>query len=227
LNQEDILMTFSVSRYLQPFATAAVLLALGTTAKATVFTFASDPFAGTNALTTPGRQIIQNEPSITFDPTQDVFAFSSQIFNVGSQINFAAGTVDQLPTGGANVLVLQTLDDPNNPTAPFLAGNAADVIATQVKTPGAGFFIYFNSKLQLDRLVFSTNLADPTADLSVVARLTNLSGQAGINALSSFSAANFALVSTPEPSTFMLFALGGAFAIGNVVVRRKKQEKSS
>jgi hypothetical protein len=35
----------------------------------------------------------------------------------------------------------------------------------------------------LDRLVFSTNLADPTADLAVVARLTNLSGRSELQSI--------------------------------------------
>lgn len=174
--------------------------------------FNTDPFAGSTALTTPGRQIVGGEPFTTFDPAADVFAFDANVFGaygVGG-ISFANGVISAIPTTGANTIVLQTF----GPT-PFGAGSAANLIAGQVTTPGAGFFVYFNSGLDLARLVFSTDLSDENADLKVLARLTNLSGQGGRDAFPSFTAANFELAFTavPEPSG-MLMVAAGLLAVG-------------
>lgn len=190
---------------------ATISLTLAGSASATTFTFNTDPFAGSTAPTTPGRQVVGGEPSISFSLATDVFAYDPAVFGVSGQVNFATGIASSLPTSGANAIVLQSLDNDANPATPFGAGNAADLIAGRVTSPGAGFFVYFNSALDLPRLVFSTNLDDNTADLKILARLTNLSGQAGRDALPTFSASNFA--STPEPSTYTMFGLsGGLFA---------------
>ena len=105
------------------------------------FTFATDPFQGSTALTDPGRQVVGGEPFIAFDITSDVFVFNSLVFNVGNTINFANDLVENLPSSGLNVIVLQTAP------IPFNAGLAANAIADQVTSPGPGFFIYFNSGL--------------------------------------------------------------------------------
>ena len=59
-----------------------------------------------------------------------------------------------LPAGGENVIVLQTFDDDSNPLTPFGAGNAANLIANQITTPGPGFFVYFNQALDLPASCF-------------------------------------------------------------------------
>jgi hypothetical protein len=178
----------------------ALVLSLGATANAATITFSSDPFAGSDALTTPGRQIVGGEPFITFDISTDVFGFDPSFFAIGDQILFANDLVENLPTGGLNVIVLQTQP------IPFNAGLAADAIAAQITSPGAGFFIYFNSGLDLPRLVYSTDLSDNTADLKVLARMTNLGGQPGRDALPTFSESNFQIV--PEPSSLLLMGAG-------------------
>ena len=183
--------------------------------------FAADPFAGTTALTTPGRQIVAGELLTTFNPATDVFAFDAGVFGaygVGA-LSFVNGPISAVPATGVNTIVLQTFDP-----LPFAAANAADLIAGKITVSGAGFFVYFNSGLDVPRLVFSQNLDDPTADLKVLARLTNLSGAGGKNALSSFTSANFRLVSTtvPEPSSVLMVA-AGLLAIG---VRRRARERS-
>ena len=193
------------------FGIMASFFLLAAAANANTFTFDGDPFAGTTALTTPGRQIIQGEPSINFNPATDSFAFNPAVFTFTNNIQFANNTIENLPTANVNAAVLQTLDNDDNPATPFGAGQAATLIAGQVKTSGPGVFIYFNSTLQLDRLVFSTNLADSTADLAVLARFPNLSGQTGINALPSFSSADF--TATPEPSTLLLMAVAGSLLV--------------
>jgi hypothetical protein len=178
----------------------ALVLSLGATANAATITFNSDPFAGSDALTTPGRQIVGGEPFITFNISTDVFGFDPSFFAIGDQILFANDLVENLPTGGLNVIVLQTQP------IPFNAGLAADAIAAQITSPGAGFFIYFNSGLDLPRLVYSTDLSDNTADLKVLARMTNLGGQPGRDALPTFSESNFQIV--PEPSSLLLMGAG-------------------
>jgi PEP-CTERM motif len=181
---------------------AALILSLGATANATTILFNSDPFAGSDALTTPGRQIVGGEPFITFDISTDVFVFDQAFFAIGDEILFANDLVENLPTGGLNVIVLETQP------IPFNAGLAADAIAAQITSPGAGFFIYFNSGLDLPRLVYSTDLNDNTADLKVLARMTNLSGQPGRDALPNFSESNFQIVPVPEPSSLLLMGAG-------------------
>src|SRR5262249_51532542 len=102
----------------------------------------------------------------------------------------------------------------------FAAGNAANLIAAQVTTSGPGFFIYFNQGLNTPRLVFSTDLSDNTADLKILARMTNLIGQPG--ELANFTSANFALVETPVPASFVLFGTGLALFAGRRLVGRSR-----
>jgi len=200
------------------FLIVTALLTLSATASATTFSFNADPFAGSNALTTPGRQIVGGESFISFDTATDIFALGSSVFGVGDEVHFANDVVGNLPTDGVNVVVLETLDNDGNPATPFGAGNAADLIAGQITTPGPGFFIYFNSGLNLPRLVFSTDLSDNTADLKVLFRMTNLSGDP--DALQHFTASNFAFV--PEPSTLTLLATAGMLGLGRTALRRRR-----
>ena len=133
------------------------------------------------AQATPGRQIVLGEPSITFDVATDVFVIDPAVFGI-TQIVFANDLAANLPSS-ATVVVVQD--------AGLAAGSAATAIAAQVTVPSPGFFVYFNSGLDLPRLVYSANLDDDTADLAVLARLTNLAGQPA--SLQSFTSANFAL----------------------------------
>src|SRR5256885_4438793 len=96
------------------FVVVAALLALSATANATVFNFATDPFAGSTALTTPGRQIVGGEPFINFSIASDVFSFDSAVFGIGGTIHFANGLASALPTSGLNVIALQSFDDDAN-----------------------------------------------------------------------------------------------------------------
>lgn len=195
-------------------ATTATLVAMTAgapaTAAAAVFTLDTDPFDGSDALTTPGRQVVGGELFITFDPTIDGFLIDPAAFapyGFGPTVSFVNDEIDGIPTSGANVIVLQTLDNDNDTSTPFNAGTAANLIADQVTASGAGFFIYFNQGLDLPRLVFSTDLSDNTADLKIVARFTNLTGAAGQAALADFNAGNFQAV--PEPETALMLIAGG------------------
>jgi hypothetical protein len=197
-----------------PRITASIALALlsfASTANATTFLFNTDPFAGSMALTTPGRQIVGGESFITFDIATDVFALRSSVFGVGDDVLFVNDFAANLPSSNVNVIVLETFDNDNDPTTPFAAGNAANLIAAQITTPGPGFFIYFNQGLDLPRLVFSTDLNDNTADLKILFRMVNLTGQPGRDAMPTFTEANFDIITAaevPEPATILMTATG-------------------
>ena len=201
-------------------AALAASLLCASPATAASFVFDTDPFAGSTALVTPGRQIVGGEPFITFDIANDVFVFDESVFGIGGTINFANDLVGNLPTSGLNVIVLQTAP------SPFNAGLAANAIAAQITAAGPGFFIYFNSGLDLPRLVYSVDLNDETADLKVMARLTNLSGQPGRDALATFSASNFAIQSVPEPSSVLLMAPAIAWVYSRARRIRRSREHS-
>jgi len=177
---------------------------------ATPFRFDTDPFEGTTALTDPGRDIVGGETFINFNIASDIFSLESTVFNAGNQVFFANDVVGNLPTSGKNVIVLQTFDDDNDPVTGFGAGNAASLIADQITSEGAGFFIYFNSGLNLPRLVYSTDLDDNTADLKVLFRMENLTDQGGRDAIPTFTESNFEITTNPvpEPATFLLFGTG-------------------
>jgi len=202
------------------------LLALCSTAHASVITFNTDPFAGTNVLNTPGRQIVGGESFLSFSILNDVFALDSATFGVTGPVNFVNALAPNIPASGVNVVVLQSFDDDANPLTPFGAGNAANLIANQITTPGAGFFVYFNQGLDLPRLVFSTDLSDNNADLKILARMLNLTGQTGRNAMPTFTAANFDITTTPtptpEPSTFSMIAIVGVVGGCFQFLRRKR-----
>ena len=175
---------------------AVAVLMLNAKANAAPILFDTDPFAASTALTTPGRQVVANELFTVFDIATDVFTFDASVFGITS-IDFANDVVGNLPTSGVNTVVLRTFDNDNDPMTPFGAGNAANLIADRLTTPAPGFFVYFNQGLDLARLVFSTDLNDNTSDLKVLARLTNLTGQAGRDSFPQFSEANFAISQVP------------------------------
>ena len=200
--------------------TIAALVVSGA-ASASTFIFDTDPFEGSTALTDPGRQVVGGEPLITVDVATDQFVFIESAFDAGATVNFVNDLVGNLPTSGFNVIVLQTLDNDADASTPFGAGSAANLLAAQITSDGAGFFLYFNSGLDMPRLVYSTNLSDPTADLAILARISNLAGNTA--ALSTFSNANFNITAAavPEPSTWAMLLLG--FAAVGVAMRRRKQ----
>ena len=159
-----------------------------------VFAYAGDPFEGQD-VSAPGQQIIGGEDFIgDFATLNDTYRFNAADFDVDSDVNFTA--VDANAEGasiapGTNVVALLNGDDDNNPDTRFAAGNAANQIAELTSEDGAGFFAYFNSDLQQNRVVYSTNLNDANADLKIISRQTNVTGSSAVNILGNFSADNF------------------------------------
>jgi hypothetical protein len=203
------------------FYCAALFLTLSATVSATTFRFDKNPFEGTTALQDPGRDIVGGEEFITFDPLVDLFSLEFFAFGVQAPVLFVNDVSDNLPASNVNTIVLQNDDDP------FAAGIAATRIAEKVTTPGAGFFIYFNSGLDLPRLVFSTDLSDNTADLKILFRMTNLGGQAGRDQLPLFTANNFEITAVPEPSGVLMTTTIGLLAAGGYAWRRKRQRTAN
>jgi hypothetical protein len=190
-------------------------------ATAAPVTFNTDPFAGSTALTTPGRQVFAgNQQNLSsFDVGSDQFVFDASIFGLGGGLSFLNAVAADIPVEGADVIVLQDSDNDANPATSFNAGTAANLIAARVGTDRSGFFVYFNSVLNVNRLVYSTNLNDPNADLSVLARINNPTGPDAINALPSFGSTNFAST-VPEPSSALL--MGASFLSLLAIGRRRR-----
>jgi hypothetical protein len=202
--------------------TAMLLLALGSLGSATTFTYQTDPFQGTTVRNTPGRQVVGGELFLNFFTATDIFAFDETAFGMGNQVHFANGFSNTIPSTGVNVVVLEDLDNDNNPLTPFGAGNAADLLASRITTPGPGVFVYFNQSLNLPRLVYSDDLSSNSADLRILARMLNLMGPTGTNALPNFTASNFAITGTqtvPEPSGIALMC-GGIILLALPAARR-------
>ncbi len=191
-------------------------------AGAATINFATDPFAGSTALTTAGRQVSSLlEQTLPSFASGDVFSFDAGVFGLGSSLTFVNAFAANLPASGADVIVLRDSDDIDPSTTAFNAGAAANLISAALTTDGDGFFVYFNSTLNVNRLVYSTNLNDNAADLSILARISSPTGSAAINALPNFTAANFAVTPVPEPSTYALM-LVGLLGVAAVARRSKK-----
>jgi hypothetical protein len=182
------------------------LVALGTTLNGATIVFKTDPFGSADPNDNV-RQIVNVQESVNFNPATDVIRFDPALTGFSS-ISFATGLSADLPTTGVNAVVV--LDQPAG------AGSAHTSIANQITDSRPGFFIYFNTNLGLPRLVFTRDLGNPNADIAILARMDNLSGN--FAAMQTFSQANFAPV--PEPSTVLLMS-GGMLACVLALRRRR------
>ncbi len=191
-------------------AASFLALAWAGCANAATIRFDTDPFAGTTALTTPGRQIVANELFIpTFDLTRDRIELDPAVFGTHTPLNIFNGLAQDIPAD-ADLIVLRTLDaDPATPGNQLAAGTAANLIAANVHDAHPGFFIYFNSTLDLPRLVFSTDLSSNTADLKVLARFTDETGDTGRANLDRFGPQ---IAGVPEPASWALMIMGCGLA---------------
>ena len=151
---------------------------------ADTFLINGDPFA--NGVPAPAGATginVLNRPDVIADYTigEDRFALDGSDLGIAS-LSFQQGISSQL-AGGSNALVL--LD-------PFpAAGAAARAIANNPNvTADAGVFVYFNSTLGINRLVYSQDLSDG-GNISVLANLNNQQGLAGFSNLASFTGSDF------------------------------------
>jgi Ca2+-binding RTX toxin-like protein len=142
-----------------------------------------------------GIRQVENTPDILTDFTigEDVFQFDVSDFNVSGNKKVSVSTAAEI-RDGSNIIVLQDLDNDANAATAFNAGAAASLIAANVDVDGAGFFVYFNSALQINRLVYSENLNDATADIRVLANIDTLSGADAIAALDDFTGREFSFI---------------------------------
>ena len=148
------------------------------------FLYNTDPFDGKKPVLAPGAKIagVNAPDTITdFDPSKDGFILNADVLGLKG-FSFANGAVNDLK-GVSNVLVLQ---------GQFAnAGAAAQAIADNNNlTAGAGVFVYHNSTIGINRLVYSSDLGGG-GSFSVLANLTNQGGDAGVALLSKYSTINF------------------------------------
>jgi hypothetical protein len=194
-------------------------------ASAVTFLFDTDPFLGTGIDPNDGvRQISAGTAGFGartvvpgFDFAADEFAFNISAFGLTPPLVFQGAPVqDLIPAGSGkpNVVVLQTTDDDADPATPFGAGNAASLIAGTLTESENGFFIYHNSGLMLNRLVYSTDLSDPTADLAILAAIASPTGAEAIGQLDDFSSQNFAFVPLPAAAPMLAASIALLTAVG-------------
>lgn len=134
---------------------------------------------------------------VDFDVAQDRFLLNAADFSVTGPLKVQNALAANLVSNGSNVIILRDSDNDANATTPFNARSAAQAIGTAITTDGAGFFVYFNSVLNLNRLVYSTNLNDGAAALTVLGAVGTTTGQAAITQLTQYGEANFAFGSVP------------------------------
>ncbi|HEY9643211.1 MAG TPA: calcium-binding protein [Coleofasciculaceae cyanobacterium] len=149
------------------------------------FLFAGQPFTGSPVTAANGIQVFGKADSLQdYQIGTDKFVLDSSDLNI-NQINFQRGTAGQI-SGDKNVIVL---------TDTFSAAAvAAKAIADNPNvTAKAGVFVYFNTTLQKERLVYSENLG-AGGKISVLGNLDNQLGATGIANLATFTANDFSLV---------------------------------
>ncbi|WP_416673282.1 calcium-binding protein [Egbenema bharatensis] len=149
------------------------------------FVYNGDLFAnGIPTLAAAPNINVLNQPDTISDFTngEDQFVFD-RVSSRLNEVRFQKGTAADIADG--NIIIL---------TDPFAAaGGAARAIANNDSiTTREGVFVYFNSTLGVNRLVYSNDLANG-GDISVLANLDNQRGDAGLAGLANYTAADFSV----------------------------------
>ena len=150
------------------------------------FIFSGNVFAnGTPALAGQTGIKVLGQPDIITDYTLGEDQFVLDKLDLGiDNIVFQKGAAAQI-AGDGNVIVLQD--------AFVAAGAAARAIANNNNIQSKeGVFVYFNTTLGLNRVVYSKDLGNG-GDISVLANLDNQRGTTGVANLPNFSAIDFSL----------------------------------
>lgn len=159
-----------------------------------------------------------------FDVNEDVFSLNPDAFpGVSEELNFFNGLAADL-TDGFNVIVLQNADDDNNPATAFNARSAARLIGAQINEDIAGFFVYFNSALNINRLVFSANLNNGEGAIDVLAAILAPTGSDAVAALPTFTEDNFD-ISSEIPWQTDAAAGGSVLLLGALAYRRVRKNQ--
>jgi hypothetical protein len=197
-------------RFFPLLAVAAIASSISSAAYAVTFRFDENP-AGILNLT-------------EFDVNEDVFSFNPDAFpGVSEEVSFFNGLAQDL-TDGFNVIVLQNADDDNNPATAFNARSAARLISAQIDQDVAGFFVYFNSVLNINRLVYSANLNNGEGALDILAAILAPTGSDAVDALPTFTAGNFD-ISSEIPWQTDAAAGGSVLLLGSLAYRRVRKNQ--
>jgi hypothetical protein len=192
----------------------------------------------------------------SFNVATDRFLLDTNVFLINGPLVFAnaiggnpglIGTAqDNASTfaSNANFIVLRNFDNNNANGFPanwdnsFNARRALEAIANNTDGDRPGFYMYWNERLGVNRLVYTPNLNNGAAPLQVlfaqnsanlISNTDDLQQQVGFrgeananfNLLSNFSASNVAAV--PEPSTFACVAI----PFGIALLRRARLRRPS
>jgi Ca2+-binding RTX toxin-like protein len=142
--------------------------------------FAGDPFAGVD-VSAPGRTVV-NTPDelLDHDLRTETVVLDRDDLDLPEDLLVVNGTVQDLFVQGlsgtdADVVVLQG--------AVGNAGAAATAIADSGAAEGPGVFVYWNTTLLINRVVWSPDLGDPTADIALLGNIRTVEGQPALDTL--------------------------------------------
>ncbi|MEM6743334.1 MAG: hypothetical protein AAF676_06320 [Pseudomonadota bacterium] len=165
-------------------------------------------------------------------PGGDVFELDLASFGAATSTVFVNANpsvdgltmIDPLPADVTPIIVVQGRDRFGDaPSDPFLAGTAGFEIADALQDdPGRkGFFLYWNSIQQRNRLVFSediTRQAGGLGDLTIVAAIASGGQGAALSELPDYAADNFSAVPIPAAGPLLAAAL-----LAGAALRRRRR----
>ncbi|KAM3107154.1 hypothetical protein ACJ2PR_31940 [Phormidesmis sp. 146-33] len=150
------------------------------------FVIAGNVFSGGTPVLvgTTGIQALNTPDIITdYQIGSDQFTFKGSDLGI-DQINLQKGITSEIAGDGNFIVMLDPF--------PNAASAASAIAANNAITATEGVFVYFNTTLGINRLVYSQDLGNG-GTISVLANLTNQAGDAGLQSLNSYSSRDFSL----------------------------------